>query len=254
MNSSRGTSGAPRIWAELRDRGVLCSRTRVARLLRVAGLHGCHRRKGPAPSRRTPGASPVPDLVQRNFTAAAPDRLWVADITSVPTWAGFLSLAVVLDVHSRRVVGWAMADHLRSELVIEALDWSCAQWSMPRIAATETVPSSCWRGGVWAPTLRQLWLDAGYQGATVTGIEQDLGLSTTFVRKPRRSMWVPVDQEPPPMPTGFQLLPRRCVVERTFAWLGRYRRLSKDYETLPATEEAWMYLAMTNLMLARLAK
>ena len=119
---SRGTSGAPRIWAELRERGVGCSRKRVARLLRLAGLQGCHRRKGPAPSRRTPGASPVPDLVQRNFTAAAPDRLWVADITYVPTWAGFLSLAVVLDVHRRRIVGWAMADHLRSELVIEAID------------------------------------------------------------------------------------------------------------------------------------
>jgi putative transposase len=60
--------------------------------------------------------------VQRQFTAAAPDRLWVADITYIPTWAGFLSLAVVLDVHSRRIVGWAMADHLRSELVLEAVD------------------------------------------------------------------------------------------------------------------------------------
>jgi putative transposase len=119
---SRGTYGAPRIWAELRDCGVVCSRKRVARLLRLAGLHGCHRRKGPAPSRRTPGTPPAPDLVRRDFAAAAPDRLWVADITYVPTWAGFLSLAVVLDVHSRRVVGWAMADHLRSELVIEAVD------------------------------------------------------------------------------------------------------------------------------------
>jgi putative transposase len=119
---SRGTYGAPRIWAELRERGVVCSRKRVARLLRRAGLHGCHRRKGPLPSRRSPGAAPAPDLVQRNFTAAAPDRLWVADITYVPTWAGFLYLAVVLDVHSRRIVGWAMADHLRSELVIEAVD------------------------------------------------------------------------------------------------------------------------------------
>jgi putative transposase len=69
-----------------------------------------------------PGPPPAPDLVQRQFTAAAPDRLWVADITYVPTWAGFLYLAVVLDVHSRRIVGWAMADHLRSELVIEAVD------------------------------------------------------------------------------------------------------------------------------------
>jgi len=120
--ASRGTYGAPRIRAELRERGVVCSRKRVARLLRLAGLQGCHRRKGPAPSRRTPGVSPAPDLVRRQFTAAAPDRLWVADITSIPTWAGFLYLAVVLDVHSRGIVGWAMADHLRSELVIEAVD------------------------------------------------------------------------------------------------------------------------------------
>jgi len=119
---SRGTYGAPRIWAELRDRGVVCSRKRIARLLRLAGLQGCHRRKGPSSPRRTLGASPAPDLVQRNFTATAPDRLWVADITYVPTWAGFLYLAVVLDVHSRRIVGWAMAEHLRSELVIEAVD------------------------------------------------------------------------------------------------------------------------------------
>jgi putative transposase len=119
MISSRGTYGAPRIRAELRDRGVVCSRKRVARLLHLAG---CHRRTGPTAPRRTPGPPPAPDLVQRQFTAAAPDRLWVADITSIPTWAGFRSLAVVLDVHSRRIVGWAMADHLRSALVIEAVD------------------------------------------------------------------------------------------------------------------------------------
>jgi putative transposase len=103
------------------------------------------------------------------------------------------------------------------------------------------------------PRLRHLWLDAGYQGRTVTWIEQTLGLSATVVRKPRRWVRCPADEEPPPMPTGFQLLPRRWVVERTFAWLGRYRRLSKDYEAIPATEEAWIYLAMSSLMLARLA-
>jgi putative transposase len=104
------------------------------------------------------------------------------------------------------------------------------------------------------PTLRHLWVDAGYQGAVVTWIEQTLDVSVTVVRKPRRWMRVPADQEPPPMATGFQVLPRRWVVERTFAWLGRYRRLSKDYEALPATEEAWIHLAMSSLMLARLAK
>lgn len=118
---SRGTYGTPRIRAELRDAGVACSRKRVARLLRQAGLQGCHRRTGPRIARRRPDTPAAPDLVRRDFAAASPDRLWVADITYVPTWAGFLYLAVVLDVHSRRVVGWAMAEHLRSELVVDAV-------------------------------------------------------------------------------------------------------------------------------------
>jgi putative transposase len=119
---SRGTYGAPRVWAELRYEGVYCSRKRVARLLRIAGLQGCHRRKGPRTTRRRPDAAPAPDLVKRDFAAVAPDRLWVADITYVSTWMGFLYLAVVLDVYSRRVVGWAMAEHLRTELVVEAVE------------------------------------------------------------------------------------------------------------------------------------
>lgn len=104
------------------------------------------------------------------------------------------------------------------------------------------------------PTLRHLWVDAGYAGQTVTWMEEALGLSVTVVRKPQRWRWWPADQEPPPLPTGFQVLPRRWLVECTFAWLGRYRRLSKDDEALPATEEAWIHLAMSSLMLARLAQ
>ena len=102
------------------------------------------------------------------------------------------------------------------------------------------------------PRLRHLWVDAGYQGPTVTWMEQDLGLSVTVTRKPRRWRWQGEEQDLAPLPSGFTLLPRRWVVERTFAWLGRSRRLSKDYEELPATEEAWIYGAMTCLMLARL--
>jgi putative transposase len=124
---SRGTYGAPRIHAELRDDGVRCSRKRVARVLRLAGLQGCHRRKGPRTTRRGPEMTPAPDLVKRDFAAFAPDRLWVADITYVPTWAGFLYLAVVLDAYSRRIVGWAMAEHLRAELVIEAVEMALWQ-------------------------------------------------------------------------------------------------------------------------------
>lgn len=135
---SRGIYGAPRIHAELREEGVYCSRKRVARLLRSAGLQGCHRRKGARTTRRTPDAVPAPDLVRREFTAPAPDRLWVADITYVPTGMGFLYLAIVLDVYSRRIIGWAMADHLRTELVIEAVDM--AVWR--RRPATEVIHHS----------------------------------------------------------------------------------------------------------------
>jgi putative transposase len=120
---SRGTYGAPRVHAELRlERGIHVGRKRVARLMRAAGLVGCHRRRRRGLTRRDPQAAPAPDLVGRRFTATAPNLVWTADITYVPTWQGWLYLAVVLDVYSRRVVGWAMAEHLRTELVIDALD------------------------------------------------------------------------------------------------------------------------------------
>ena len=119
---SRGTYGAPRVHAELGALGTRVGRKRVARLMRAAGLAGVSRRKGCRTTLRDRDARPAPDLVGRKFNAARPDRLWVADITYVPTWAGFLYLAVVLDAFSRRIVGWAMANHLRTELVLDALD------------------------------------------------------------------------------------------------------------------------------------
>jgi len=102
-------------------------RKRVARLMKAKGLAGASRRKGCCTTSRDGTARPAPDLVERQFTAEAPDRLWVADITYVPTWEGFLYLAVVLDVLSRRIVGWAMAAHLRTELVLSALNMALWQ-------------------------------------------------------------------------------------------------------------------------------
>jgi len=124
---SRGTYGAPRIHAELAARGFQVGCKRVARLMRTAGVQGVSRRKPFHTTVRDEAARPAPDLVDRQFTAPGPDRLWVADITYVPTWAGFLYLAVVLDAWSRRVVGWAMESHLRTELVLAALDMAVAQ-------------------------------------------------------------------------------------------------------------------------------
>jgi putative transposase len=124
---SRATYGTPRIHAELAAQGVRVGRKRVARLMEVAGIYGVSRRKWITTTTRDRAARPAPDLVERNFSAAGPNQLWVADITYIPTWAGFLYLAVVLDVFSRRVVGWAMETHLRTELVLAALNMALGQ-------------------------------------------------------------------------------------------------------------------------------
>jgi putative transposase len=124
---SRATYGAPRVHAELKAEGKLLGKKRVARLMRSAGIAGVSRRRGVVTTRRDADARPAPDLVDRNFTAVRPDQLWVADITFIPTLAGFLYLAVVLDVFSRRIVGWSMANHLRTELVLMALDMAIGQ-------------------------------------------------------------------------------------------------------------------------------
>lgn len=120
---SRGTYGSPRVWAELRlGLGIEVGRKRVERLMRQAGIEGVYRRRRRGCTSRNPKAIPSDDLVNRRFSVTEPDRLWVSDITEHPTTEGKVYLAVVLDAWSRRVVGWSIADHLRSELVVDALD------------------------------------------------------------------------------------------------------------------------------------
>jgi putative transposase len=122
---SRETYGAPRVHFELRMLGVRCARKRVARLMREAGLFGCggRRRKARTTIRsQTERTPPAPDLVRRNFAPEAPDRLWVADITYVRTWEGWLYLSFVLDTYSRKIVGWSMANNLKTDLVLDALN------------------------------------------------------------------------------------------------------------------------------------
>ena len=122
------TYGAPRVHAELRAEGEKHGRKRIDRLMRAAGLAGASRRRsGVTTTRRNKEARPAPDLVDRNFVASRPNQLWVADITFVPTASGFLYLAVVLDAWSRKVVGWSMANHLRTELVLDALEMAIGQ-------------------------------------------------------------------------------------------------------------------------------
>jgi putative transposase len=123
--ASHGTYGAPRVHAELAAKGTYIGRKRVAQLMTQAGLAGVSRRRFVTTTVKD-GGRQAPDLVERNFTAEAPDRLWVADITYIPTWAGFLYLAVVLDAYSRRIVGWSMATTLAKQLVLDALNMALA--------------------------------------------------------------------------------------------------------------------------------
>lgn len=125
--ASRETYGAPRIHAERADQGIPVGRKRVERLMKAEGLAGVSRRKGPRTTLRDERVRPAQDLVDRDFRADAPDRLWVADITYIPTWADFLYLAVVLDAFSRRIVGWAMGHDLKTQLVLDALNMALTQ-------------------------------------------------------------------------------------------------------------------------------
>lgn len=125
--NSRATYGAPRVHAELAALGIRCGRKRVARLMRREKLRGCLRGRRMKSTYRIALQQAAPDLVGRNFAADEPDRLWVADITYIRTGEGFLYLAFILDVCSRKVVGWSMATHLRTELVADALAMAIAR-------------------------------------------------------------------------------------------------------------------------------
>ncbi|CAN5598048.1 hypothetical protein BH18ACT8_BH18ACT8_14870 [soil metagenome] len=124
--ASRNTYGAPRIHDDLVDAGVRVGRKRVARIMRERGWQGVHRRSWRHATKADPAAVPAPDLLERDFTATAPDQKWVADVTYVPTVVGWLYLAVVLDVFSRRVLGWSMDAQRKTRLVCDAVAMAVA--------------------------------------------------------------------------------------------------------------------------------
>jgi putative transposase len=129
---SRGVYGAPRIHAELRlEHEVRVGRKRVARLMKAAGISGVRPRKRWRTTIRIPGITPATDLVERHFRPSAPNVLWVADITYLRTGEGWLYLAAVQDTYSRQIVGWAMATHMRAQLVVDALKMALARRRPP---------------------------------------------------------------------------------------------------------------------------
>jgi putative transposase len=160
----RGVYGSPRIWSDLvLDDGERIGRKRVERLMRQAGLSGLIPKKWKATTIRVPGVRVAEDLLDRNFAAGAPNRCWVADITYLRTWEGWLYLVAVQDLYSRRIVGWAMADHMRAELVTDAL----------QMALTNRRPE---RGLIWHSDQGSQFVSLTFgQKARAAGIAQSMG-------------------------------------------------------------------------------
>lgn len=152
---SRGTYGSPRIHAELQARGYRCSRKRVARLMQQAELAGYPRRKRLRTTQADPQAAYAPDLLQRDFQAQAPNQKWVADITYIPTAAGWLYLAVVVDLFSRMVVGWALLPQMTADLVLLAVQMAVNRRQPP---ADTTLIHHSDRGGQYTSTAVQALL------------------------------------------------------------------------------------------------
>ena len=161
---NRRVYGSPRIHAELvMADGERIGRKRVERLMRQAGICGLVARKRGTTTIRVPGVRVCEDLVDRAFLAAAPDRLWVADITYLRTWQGWLYLVTVQDLYSRRIVGWCMADHMRTELVVNAL----------QMALARRRPA---RGLIWHSDQGSQFVSLAFgQQARAAGIAQSMG-------------------------------------------------------------------------------
>jgi putative transposase len=178
--ASKGRYGSPRVHAMLARQGIRIGRKRVERLMRAAGLQGAHRRRRKGCTIGVEGVEPFRDLVGRDFRPDAPDRVWCADIKQIKTADGWLYLAAVQDLFSRRIVGWAMEPHMRSELVVAALEMAVAA----RRPATGTIHHSDHGGQTIGLTFGQTCHDAGIaQSMGAVGSCFDNAVAETFSRR-----------------------------------------------------------------------
>lgn len=168
---SRGTYGAPRVHAELTlGLGLRCGRKRVARLMRSAGLTGvCHPRK----TRHRPAPATHQDLVRRDVTATGPDRVWFTDVTQHRAADGWVYCCAVIDAYSRRVVGWSIADHIRSELVVDALEMARWQRQPDPGTVVHSDRGSAYTSWIFGHRLRQAGL-LGSMGRVASSVDNAL--------------------------------------------------------------------------------
>ena len=135
---SNGVYGSPKMTAELRSSGFRCSRKRVARLMRIAGLRGCPKRRYRVTTKSDPSHAVASNLLRQDFSAKRPNERWASDITYISTHQGWLYLAIVMDLYSRRIIGWSMSRWINRHLVMDALNMALAQ----RLPDTELIHHS----------------------------------------------------------------------------------------------------------------
>jgi putative transposase len=214
--ASRETYGAPRIHAELRAEGAHIAKKRVARLMRELGLEGAYRRKYRRTTIADQSAAAAPDLVRRDFHATRPDQLWVADITYVRTWQGWLYVAVVVDTYSRRVVGWSMRDDLRAELVVDALEMAVWRRQPPAGLVHHSDRGSQYTSWAIGRTLRESGIlqSMGSRGDAYDNAQAESFMSTLKTELIDRRSWPTRDDA------------RRAIFDYIEGWYNTHRRHS----------------------------
>ena len=215
---SRQTYGSPRVHATLRHAGVRCGRKRVARLMRQTALTGCRARRRSRTTRSDPVHVPAPNLIERRFTVAQLDQLWAGDITYIPTWEGWLYLAVILDVCSRRVVGWAMADHLGGTLTQAALTMALERRRPGPDLIQHTDRGSQYTATAYRAVLRAHGVTASMSRA---GDCYDNALAESFFATLKTEL---IDRQPWPT--------RRAVRQAIFEWIEAFYNRQRLHSAL----------------------
>lgn len=229
--ASRQTYGSPRIHAALKKQGWQVGRHRIARLMRRHGMVGrSPRRKRPVTTQRAPGARAAPNLLAQDFTATRPNQKWLADITYIDTGEGWLYLALVMDLFSRTIVGWSMADHMRAELVEQAL-----LMALGRRAPIDGLLHHSDQGSQYTSTLVQALLTARHIQVSMSGV------GNCYDNAPMESFIGTLKAECAPAPFATRAEARLTIFEYIEVWYNRQRlHSSLDYLS-PAAFEGRFY-------------
>jgi putative transposase len=164
-NESDGTYGSPRIHSELQDQGVVCGKNRVARLMMLRRLCAKQHKRYHSTTKRNRAHRAAPNLLKRNFTTERPNQVWLSDITYIPTQEGWLYLAAVLDLYARRIVGWAMADRMTSDLTLAALGMALRQRQPQLTLLHHSDQGSQYTDGQYQALLREHGIQVSMNGA-----------------------------------------------------------------------------------------